>query len=128
MMDESRGERADREGLSQRCQRKCTVQMTAQFPSYARAGVGIEDNGQVDKFSRQTDIGDIGYPQLVRTGGDEITGEIRIDLMAMVCIGGAQVAFLPHREKIVFPHEAQDLLVIHEETTGTEGLVGDPAI
>ena len=64
------------------------VDRTADGVTYDPTGPSIEDRSQVHKAGRDCDIGDVGYPQLVRTIQFHVLREIGEDRITVIAIRG----------------------------------------
>ena len=57
-----------RDRFLQRLNRQPGYQRSGQFPAHHFARVGIENHGEVDKLTMQSDVGDVGHPKLIDSG------------------------------------------------------------
>src|SRR4029453_326072 len=49
---------------------------------------GIQYDGEIDKASRDGDEGQVGNPELIRTGRNQSPGEVGEDRTAVITVGG----------------------------------------
>ncbi len=60
--------------------------------------------------SLQPDVGDIGYPQLIQPRQRHLSGQVRVDVVSVVGVGGHHELPFPEAEQVVFPHDAANPL------------------
>ena len=95
------------EGLSA----SSALQMILQCPADDQAREGIQHDGEIDEGLLQPDVGDVGDPNLVDAGGDEIANQIGQDAKAVPAVGGfGDEARLAQAQQIVLTHQAQNPL------------------
>src|SRR5574337_606965 len=91
------------------------------------AGASIQNHRQVHIGGQDPDSGNVGHPDLVDRGDDQMPDPIGIAGVRMAIVGGAHPSALGPAEQAVLPHEAQHLLVIDSKTFAVE--VGrDPSV
>ena len=86
-----------------------------------QARPGVQNDGGIDEAGRQRDIGDIADPELVRTGRSDIPREVREDRAVMIAVGGGNEAPPDPRLQIMLPHQAADLLMVHDNALLAQG-------
>src|SRR4051812_36079383 len=68
------------------------VQSLVEMPADYPAGVRIQDDGQVDEFLFQPDVGDVRHPELVDAGKNHRGCPVWIDSQGLRLSGGGQSA------------------------------------
>ena len=113
VMDEAGLGASGGQGHVERFDRQARFEMVGERPADHPAGKGVENDGQVDKLSRQPDISDVGDPDLIEPGWDASTRQIGDDGKLMPAVGGVgNERPFAQAEQIVLTHQAQDVLVI----------------
>jgi hypothetical protein len=57
--------------------------------SHHPAGKEIQQDGKIDKATQDTDVGQIGHPDLIGSHDPQVGHEVGIDPMGMAAVGGA---------------------------------------
>src|SRR5262249_16231007 len=84
---------------------------------YDPTGPSIEDRSQVHKAGCDCDIGNVGYPQLVRTIQFHVLPEVGKDRITWIAIlGPNKPPPLPWIQRML-PHQPADLLGVHDNAT-----------
>src|SRR6516164_9200162 len=85
--------------------------------TYDPTGPSIEDRSQVHKAGHDCDIGDVCYPQLVRTIQLHVLREIGEDRITVIAIRGRdKTSPLPWIQRML-AHQPADLLGVHDNAT-----------
>ena len=88
---------------------------------------GVEDGGQIDEAAVDGDVGEVGDPQLVGPGGNDVPGPIGEDGAAMTGVGGHdEAAFALGQEAILAHQPLYPLAVDHQPVVAELG--GHPAV
>jgi hypothetical protein len=82
----------------QRRDRQPRYQRSGQFPAHHFARVGIENHGEVDKLTMQSDVGDVGHPKLIDPGQLHSASQIQINLQLVLRIRGDHEGTRLHRK------------------------------
>jgi len=61
-------------------------------PAADRAGEDIHEHGEVDEVAAQPDVGDISYPNLIRSGNFQVFDEVGVARKVVLTVGGAPLA------------------------------------
>jgi len=81
----------------QRRDRQPRYQRSGQFPAHHFARVGIENHGEVDKLTTQSDVGDVGHPKLIDPGQLHSASQIQVNLQLVLRIRGDHEGTRLHR-------------------------------
>ena len=92
MMNQARSRMARVDRGAQRRQRKPCIDLTTQRIAHHPPRPCIENHCQVDEAVCDGDVGDIGYPELVRGGGNETARAVWEDRAVVLAISGAHEA------------------------------------
>jgi hypothetical protein len=93
------------------------IDRAADSVPYDSTGPSIEDRSQVHKADRDCDIGDVGYPQLVRTIQLHVLREIGEDRIIVIAIRRRdKTPPLPWIQRML-AHEPADLLGVYDNAT-----------
>src|SRR5208337_2594212 len=85
--------------------------------------------GQIDELPGQSDISNVGDPDLIEPRRDKTARQIGNDRELMPAVGGVgNERLLPQAEQIVLAHEAQHVLVIDLQAMDAPELPADPPI
>lgn len=96
----------------QRRQRQLGAQMIRHRPADDLAAVEVHDRGQIEPALISLDIGDVGEPDVVRRGGDEVALEqVRRDREIVTAVGDAH----PSRPR----HDGSDTVTTHQPLDAT---------
>src|SRR5260370_792975 len=76
------------------------------------AGPGVQDYRDIGESSFESDVGDVGKPELVRAVDRQLPGPIWKNRLVMITVGGGDIASASARLKIVFAHQPSDFLVV----------------
>jgi hypothetical protein len=87
---------------------------------------GVENHGDINEARRDSDVGDVGNPELIGAVDDFVLRQISEDRMVMVAVRRRHIAPTHAGLKIVFAHEALDLLVIDCEALLAKGGLDAP--
>ena len=125
MMHQARLDHAPRQGHAQRAQRQLIFHGAVQRPADHAARVSVQNHRQEDELLAQPDVGDIGPPELIDAGQHHVPRQVRVDLAAVVGIGGHDELPLPHAQQIVLAHQPVDPLRVHRPAAPAQ-FRGDP--
>jgi hypothetical protein len=90
---------------------------------------GVENHGDINEARRDSDVGDVGDPELIGAVDDLVLGQIAEDRMVGVAVSRRHISPTHTWLEIVFAHEALDLLVIdHEALLAKGGLHASPTV
>src|SRR5260370_34665103 len=64
------------------------------------AGPGVQDYRDIGESSFESDVGDVGKPELVRAGDRQLPGPIWKNRLVMITVGGGHIASGKGRLKI----------------------------
>src|SRR5262245_26323538 len=93
------------------------IDRAADGVTYDPTGPSIEDRSQVHKASRDCDIGDVGYPQLVRAIQFHVLREIEEDRIIVIAIRRRDKTPPPLWIQRMLAHESADFLGVHDNAT-----------
>jgi hypothetical protein len=93
------------------------IDRAADGVTYDPTGPSIEDRSQVHKAGRDCDIGDVGYPQLVRTIQFHVLREIGEDRTIVIAIGRRDKTPPLLWIQRMLAHEPADLLGVYDNAT-----------
>src|SRR4030095_16194796 len=88
----------------QRFQRQLVIELVADAPADDSAWIDVDNDGQIDEFQPQPDVGDIGNPQLVQARQYHRSCEVGIDLPAVIAVCGHHETTASNAQQIVFAH------------------------
>src|SRR4029077_2118774 len=80
------------QGTFEGCQREPLVEIASQVPTAQRAGEDVHEDRQVNELTAETDVGDVGDPDLVGPGNFQALDQVGIAWEGMVAVGGASPA------------------------------------
>ena len=113
---------------SSACERQAGLEMVGERPADDLARKGVEDDGEIDEGLRQTNVGDVGDPDLIEAGGLEPAHEVGPDRVVVFAHRGLRnERFCPQRQEVVFAHEPRHALVV-DDHAAAEQLALDPSI
>src|SRR5277367_3425112 len=98
-----------------------------QCPAYNLAREAIEDHRQVDQLALQTNVGDVGYPQLVDTRHLHTASPVQLDLPLVVRVRGDHEPLRLNGQQIIVPHHSCHLLAAHLYAAAVQ-FCSDPSI
>jgi len=78
--------------------------------------VHVQNNGQIDKGREDSNIGDIGKPNLIDGGGHQIANHVGKDRIWVIALSSLGPSSSGTAEKIVLPHHPKHSLVIDPQT------------
>ena len=120
---------AGRQRHVERFDSQARLEMVGERPADHLARVSVQNDGQIDELRRQSDVGDVGDPDLIDPGRDQPAHEIGNDRKLMPAVGrvgnerlGAQT------QQIVLAHEPPDMLVIDLQAMDAPEIPTDPPI
>jgi hypothetical protein len=83
----------------------------------------------LNEARRDTDVGDVGDPELIGADDDFVLGQIAEDWIVVVAVRRRHIPPTHAWLEIVFAHEAPDLLVIdHDALLAKGGLYAPPTV
>src|SRR2546426_11675703 len=83
------------------------VELPADAPTHHTSRVDIQNHRQVYELLLQSNVGNIGDPQLIDRTQYHPPRQIRIDAPSMGAVGGHDETSSSNAQKVVFPHEPQ---------------------
>ena len=90
---------------------------------------GVENHGDINEAHGDSDVSDVGDPELIGAVDDPVLGQITEDRMVVVAVRRRHISPTHAWLEIVFAHEALDLLVIdHEALLAKVGLHASPTV
>src|SRR3972149_985109 len=104
MMNQPWGRLALFQGPLQGLLSKAAVQLTADAPSHHTSRVDIQNHRQTDELLLQSNVGNVGYPQLIDPTYNHPPRQIRIHTPGMRTIRGHDETMAADAQEIVFPH------------------------
>ena len=108
------------DGLLQCRYRHPRCQRAIQRPADRLAREAIDDHRQVNKLGAQTDIGDVGDPELVGAGHSQPRRQVHVYLAVVLGFRGQDKLTEPHRQQIVGPHHAQHALMVDHHAAAVQ--------
>ncbi len=113
VMNQPGGNTAPLDGHAQSADGEFRFQSSFERPADHQTRIGIQDHGQIHELLPQTEVGEIGNPELIRRHRHEVPGQVRIDPEAMGRVGGDVKLPFPQAEQVVLAQDAADALVVH---------------
>ena len=100
--------------LLQGLHRQAGPQMVIDRPTHHLAAEGIEHDGEIDEALAQSDVGDVGHPDLIRTGRLQPAHQVRDDRPGVVrARRHRHKRPMPQAQQIVLAHQPPHPLVVH---------------
>ena len=129
MMDQVLQRTATRgDGLVERLERQAGLQMIGERPADDFPGEGVHDHRQIDELLRQTDVGDVRDPDMIRRSEHSLARQIAHDLITMSAVRGARdERLVAQAQEIIEPHQPTHSLGVDDEAFALQ-LLSDPAI
>ena len=129
MMDQVLQRAAARgDGLVERFERQAGLQMIGERPTHDFAGEGVHHHRQINEVLRQSDVGDVGDPDMIGRGEHGLSRQIAHDLITMSAVRGARnERLVAQAQEVIEPHQPANALGVDDEPF-TLQLLGDPAI
>jgi hypothetical protein len=83
------------------------LQMGLQGPSDYAPAKRVEHDGEIGELFPHANVGDVGHPELVEAGQDDVARQVRHHPPAVVRVGrGRHEGSPPQAQQIVLAHEA----------------------
>ena len=102
--------------------------MIGERPAHDFPGEGVHDHREIDELLRQTDVGDVRDPDMIRRGEHGLARQIAHDLITMSAVRGARdKRLVAQAQEVIEPHQPTHPLGVDDEPFPLQ-MLGYPAI